>query len=155
MTLLNGALEARGKVLLKLNVDAEPTADGAGVLPSAKSPTVSELAGAAATPSRAWSRSHDQPRHPCPQGCRRDRSARDPDRQDRPLTRWRVQRARGTVTEFDEYVGLGEVDDGGRQRYLFHCVEIADGTRTIEVGTEVDFDVCAKFGRDEAAGCAR
>ena len=45
MTLLYGALEARGKVLLKLNVDAEHFQDVLGVLPSAKSPTVSELAG--------------------------------------------------------------------------------------------------------------
>jgi cold shock CspA family protein len=56
----------------------------------------------------------------------------------------------GTVTEFDEYVGLGEVTtaDG---IYPFHCVEIADGTRTIEVGTAVEFDVMTKFGRDEAS----
>jgi ATP phosphoribosyltransferase len=45
MTLLNGALEARGKVLLKLNVDADHFQDVLGVLPAAKSPTVSELAG--------------------------------------------------------------------------------------------------------------
>jgi ATP phosphoribosyltransferase len=45
MTLLNGALEARGKVLLKLNVAAERLDAVLAVLPSAKSPTVSELAG--------------------------------------------------------------------------------------------------------------
>jgi len=45
MTLLNGALEAREKVLLKLNVSADRYDDVLGVLPSAKSPTVSELAG--------------------------------------------------------------------------------------------------------------
>ena len=45
MTLLNGALEARTKVLLKLNVAAEHFAAVLEVLPSAKSPTVSELAG--------------------------------------------------------------------------------------------------------------
>ena len=47
MTLLNGALEAREKVLLKLNVSAERYQDVLNVLPSAKSPTVSELAGGA------------------------------------------------------------------------------------------------------------
>lgn len=47
MTLLNGALEAREKVLLKLNVSAERYQDVLDVLPSAKSPTVSELAGGA------------------------------------------------------------------------------------------------------------
>jgi ATP phosphoribosyltransferase len=45
MTLLNGALEARTKVLLKLNVVGERFDDVLAVLPSAKSPTVSELAG--------------------------------------------------------------------------------------------------------------
>lgn len=45
MTLLNGALEARGKVLLKLNVDEARLADVLAVLPAAKSPTVSALAG--------------------------------------------------------------------------------------------------------------
>jgi ATP phosphoribosyltransferase len=45
MTLLNGTLEARGKVLLKLNV-AEADFDRVlQVLPSAKSPTISPLAG--------------------------------------------------------------------------------------------------------------
>lgn len=47
MTLLNGALEAREKVLLKLNVSADRFSDVLDVLPSAKSPTVSELAGGA------------------------------------------------------------------------------------------------------------
>lgn len=45
MTLLNGTLEARGKVLVKLNVAAADLDAVLGVLPSAKSPTVSELAG--------------------------------------------------------------------------------------------------------------
>ncbi len=35
--------------------------------------------------------------------------------------------------------------------HLFHCVEIADGTRTIDVGADVEFDVLVKFGHDEAA----
>jgi ATP phosphoribosyltransferase len=45
MTLLNGTLEARDKVLLKLNVSEERFRAVLDVLPSAKSPTVSELAG--------------------------------------------------------------------------------------------------------------
>ncbi len=44
MTLLNGALDARGKVLLKLNVPAAAKDAVLAVLPAAKSPTVSELA---------------------------------------------------------------------------------------------------------------
>jgi len=57
----------------------------------------------------------------------------------------------GTVTSFDEQVGLGEVDDGTR-RYPFHCTQIADGSRSIPVGTAVTFlPVPAHHGRWEAA----
>ena len=45
MTLLLGTLDARGKVLVKLNVGADDLAKVLAVLPSAKSPTISELAG--------------------------------------------------------------------------------------------------------------
>lgn len=45
MTLLLGTLDARGKVLVKLNVGADNFSSVLEVLPSAKSPTVSELAG--------------------------------------------------------------------------------------------------------------
>lgn len=44
LTLLNGTLEARGKVLLKLNVARERMDAVLGLLPSAKSPTVAQLA---------------------------------------------------------------------------------------------------------------
>jgi ATP phosphoribosyltransferase len=44
MTLLYGVLEAREKVLLKLNIAAEGLQAVLDVLPSAKSPTISELA---------------------------------------------------------------------------------------------------------------
>jgi len=45
MTLLNGAMEARGKVLVKLNVGRDDLQRVLAVLPSMKSPTISELAG--------------------------------------------------------------------------------------------------------------
>jgi len=45
MTLLNGVLDARGKVLLKLNVSDERFDEVLAVLPSMKSPTISALAG--------------------------------------------------------------------------------------------------------------
>jgi ATP phosphoribosyltransferase len=44
-TLLDGTLEARGKVLVKLNVSAADLDQVIGILPSMKSPTVSELFG--------------------------------------------------------------------------------------------------------------
>ena len=45
LTLLQGSLEARGKVLVKLNVAVEQLAGVIEVLPSLRSPTVSELFG--------------------------------------------------------------------------------------------------------------
>ena len=57
---------------------------------------------------------------------------------------------RGRVTDFDEHVGLGHVTADDGTEHLFHCVEIADGSRTIAVGTAVTFELLRKFGRDEA-----
>ena len=59
--------------------------------------------------------------------------------------------ASGRVVDFDEHVGLGHVVDDTGTELLFHCVEIADGTRTIPVGQHVEFDLLRKFGRDEAS----
>ena len=57
----------------------------------------------------------------------------------------------GKVIAFDEHVGLGEVESDDGQVYLFHCVEIADGSRTIEVGAGVEFELMLKLGRFEAS----
>lgn len=57
----------------------------------------------------------------------------------------------GVVTAFDDGRGLGEVtgDDGVVRP--FHCTAIADGSRTIEVGTAVRFEVVpGRLGRWEA-----
>lgn len=48
---------------------------------------------------------------------------------------------RGTVLEFDGQVGLGRIEDVEGRRWPFHCVSIADGSRMIDVGTRVVFDV--------------
>ncbi len=57
----------------------------------------------------------------------------------------------GRVTSFDEHRGLGEVTADDGTVYPFHCTVIADGTRTIIVGTEVEFDtVPGQLGRWEA-----
>jgi cold shock CspA family protein len=59
---------------------------------------------------------------------------------------------RGRVTAFDEHRGLGELAADHGTTYTFHCTAIADGTRTIEVGTAVEFGVVAgHLGRWEAA----
>ncbi|HVA08840.1 MAG TPA: ATP phosphoribosyltransferase [Acidimicrobiales bacterium] len=48
LTLLQGTLEARGKVLVKLNVDADQLDGVLNVLPSMRAPTISELSGGGA-----------------------------------------------------------------------------------------------------------
>ena len=59
----------------------------------------------------------------------------------------------GEVTEFDEAVGIGTVTADDGTPYFFHCTQIADGTRTIETGAAVEFDVVpGQMGRWEAAG---
>lgn len=57
----------------------------------------------------------------------------------------------GTVTEFDEHVGLGTVTTNDGTTYLFHCVEIADGSRTIPIGAAVTFELLPKLGAYEAS----
>jgi len=62
----------------------------------------------------------------------------------------------GRVVAFDGHAGLGEIvgDDGSR--YPFHCTQIADGTRTIEVGVPVTFATMAgPLGRWEATAISR
>lgn len=61
-----------------------------------------------------------------------------------------VRDRRGVVVGFDDHVGLGEIESDG-VRYLFHCVEIADGSRTIAVGARVEFRVVTRFGTLEAS----
>ncbi len=60
----------------------------------------------------------------------------------------------GRVVAFDEAAGLGEVERAGGTRFLFHCIEIADGTRSIAVGAAVRFEMLCKLGRYEAARIA-
>ncbi len=55
------------------------------------------------------------------------------------------------MVAYDAHVGLGELEADDATRYPFHCVAIADGSRTIEVGARVTFDLLAKLGRWEAS----
>ena len=57
----------------------------------------------------------------------------------------------GVVAAFDDAAGLGEVERDDGIRFPFHCIEIADGTREIAVGTWVTFELLCKLGRYEAA----
>jgi cold shock CspA family protein len=57
---------------------------------------------------------------------------------------------RGTVTSFDKRVGLGEITALDGTVVPFHCIAIADGTRDIELGAAVEFELLPKLGRYEA-----
>lgn len=57
---------------------------------------------------------------------------------------------RGTVSAFDEQKGYGTVTADDGTAFFLHCTQIADGTRTIAVGTAVEFEVMARLGRYEA-----
>jgi len=56
----------------------------------------------------------------------------------------------GTVVEFSDASGLGVVQSTGGSRHPFHCTQIADGSRTIAVGTRVQFSIIPRLGRYEA-----
>jgi cold shock CspA family protein len=59
---------------------------------------------------------------------------------------------RGTVASFDAATGLGEIAGADGATYPFHATVIADGSRRIEVGVAVEFDVIpGHLGRWEAA----
>jgi CspA family cold shock protein len=59
----------------------------------------------------------------------------------------------GEVVEFDDERGYGTVRAEGGDSYFFHCTAVADGSRTIPVGTAVSFEVVAgRRGRWEGAG---
>lgn len=58
---------------------------------------------------------------------------------------------RGTVTAFDDAAGLGTVTGDDGAELPFHCVAVADGSRTIAVGTTVEYRAVARHrGRWEA-----
>jgi cold shock CspA family protein len=64
-----------------------------------------------------------------------------------------LTRRTGVVGEFDEPRGLGVIrgDDGAD--VPFHCTAIADGSRTVETGRRVSFEVVpGLLGRWEASG---
>ena len=58
---------------------------------------------------------------------------------------------RGTVTAFDVHVGLGDITMTDGTVVMFHCAEIADGSRKIDIGSEVECDIVMKFSRAEAS----
>lgn len=43
----------------------------------------------------------------------------------------------GVVATFDDHAGFGAVRDVQGSEWSFHCVAIADGTRTVDIGAPV------------------
>jgi cold shock protein len=57
----------------------------------------------------------------------------------------------GRVAAFDDHRGRGEVEVGGLT-YPFHCTAIADGSRRVAEGADVEFElVIGPLGALEAA----
>jgi cold shock CspA family protein len=58
----------------------------------------------------------------------------------------------GVVASFDDPRGLGVVRSDDGSEFPFHCTAIADGTRAIDEGARVRFEVVAgHMGRWEAS----
>ena len=63
-----------------------------------------------------------------------------------------MRTATGRVVAFDQHAGFGTVRCEDGAELFFHCTAIADGSRTIDLGAEVRFDVVpGHHGRWEAA----
>ena len=59
---------------------------------------------------------------------------------------------RGSIESFDEAAGLGVVRGENDARFPFHCTQIADGSRSIDEGVTVWFEIVAGHqGRWEAS----
>jgi len=56
----------------------------------------------------------------------------------------------GVVFDFDEFVGLGYVRSEAGHGYLFHCIDIVDGSRFVNVGASVKFETVTRFKKSEA-----
>jgi CspA family cold shock protein len=61
----------------------------------------------------------------------------------------------GRVTDFDDAKGLGSITADDGTPFDFHCIEIADGTRTIEPNQRVAFERLARFGRFQAGAISK
>ena len=61
-----------------------------------------------------------------------------------------LRRHTGVVSTFDNAAGLGIVDVDGHGPVTLHCVSIADGSRSIAVGTRVRCRLGERLGSLEA-----
>jgi hypothetical protein len=60
------------------------------------------------------------------------------------------ERRVGQVVAFDAHAGLGDIQDQQGTVWPFHCVSLSDGSRNVDVGTQVTFTVRFHVKRDEA-----
>lgn len=61
----------------------------------------------------------------------------------------------GVVESFDPRTGAGTIKTTGGDEWPFHCVEIADGSRAIDVGVTVRFLVDFRTLRREAVSIVK
>jgi cold shock CspA family protein len=62
----------------------------------------------------------------------------------------------GVVETFDDHRGYGTLRTSDGTEVFFHCTRIGDGTRTVEVGAPVTFDLVPGLGgRWEAAAVTK
>ncbi len=61
---------------------------------------------------------------------------------------------RGRIVEFDIERGLGIIESEVGEQVIFHCTQIADGSRVIAAGAAVTYELLAKLGRYEATAIA-
>jgi cold shock CspA family protein len=47
----------------------------------------------------------------------------------------------GIVVEFDAHAGLGVVEASDGSRLSFHCTQVIDGSRSLNVGDRVRYEV--------------
>ena len=61
-----------------------------------------------------------------------------------------------TVATFDDHRGYGTLRTADGTELFFHCTALVDGSRTVEVGTEVSARVVpGRLGRWEAASVVK
>ncbi len=60
----------------------------------------------------------------------------------------------GIVSNFDAVSGLGQIQTTSGEIYQFHCVEIGNETRLIDVGSHVTCDISPILGGYEATNIA-
>ncbi len=132
-TLLEGVLEARGKVLVKLNVPGDRLDKVIDLLPSMKSPTVNELyAGAGYAVETVVPKATINVLIPALERRGGHRHHRATDLEDRPLT----MKTGEVVAVRRRRRVSARCESTTARSYFFHCTAIADGTRTIEVGSD-------------------